>query len=60
MQGLTFVEAMTNTQAIRTFFETGEGRKVTLDEFKSISNTERAELAALCAVELGVEIKQAA
>lgn len=47
---------MTNTQAIKQFFEQGGGRKVTLDELKKLSNDERAQLGALAAAELGVEI----
>ena len=49
--------------AIKQFFEQQDflspkgGRKFNLIELKAIPKTDRDELGALCAVELGVEIK---
>jgi hypothetical protein len=50
------VNAMTNTGAIKAFFEGDGGRRVTLDEMKALTPADRAELGALCAAALGVEI----
>jgi hypothetical protein len=48
---------MTPVQAIREFFQKDGGREVRLDELKHLSSEERAELAKLSAVELGVELE---
>ena len=45
---------MTVVQVIRSFFESGGGRKVTMDEFKALTTEERRELADLAAPQLGL------
>lgn len=49
---------MTRVQAIKTFFESDGGRKVTMDEFKALTKEERAELSDACAKVLGVDITE--
>ena len=51
---------VTNTQAIRDFFEQDGGRKVTMDELKKLPMSDREELGALCAKAIGATIKAAA
>ncbi len=51
---------MTNTQAIKTFFEKEGGRRVTFQEINALSREEREELGSLAAAELGVEIRKVA
>ena len=48
---------MTGIKALKTFFESDGGRRLTMDELKELSKEERAELIALAAIELGVEIE---
>ena len=48
---------MKTIEAIKVFFEKGNGRKVTMEELKALSAAERAELAQLAAKELGVELE---
>ena len=48
---------VSNVQAIKEFFESGGGRKVTMDEMKALSNIERKELGSLAAAALGHTIK---
>lgn len=48
---------MNNLQAIRAFFESDGGRKITMDEMKALSMEDKKELGALCAEKLGVTIK---
>ena len=56
-------EAVSAVIAIKRFFERADiitpdgGKKFGFDELKAIPKTYRDELGALCAVELGVEIK---
>ena len=47
---------MSNIEAIKTFFEKDGGRKVTMEELKTLTPFERSELAKLCAAQLGVEL----
>ena len=49
---------MTSIQAIKTFFEADGGKRVTMDELKKVPKDDRAELAELAAVELGVELSK--
>jgi hypothetical protein len=51
------MEHMTSVQAIRAFFEKDGGRRMALAELQALAIGERQELAALCAKELGVEVK---
>jgi hypothetical protein len=44
---------MKRIAAIKTFFETDDGRKVTAAEFKALSPEERDDLAELAADALG-------
>jgi hypothetical protein len=46
---------MTNVAAIKLFFESDGGRKVTMEEMKALSVDERAEIGKLCMEELIVE-----
>lgn len=47
--------------ALKRYFEADpHGRKVTMDELKALSHSERQELAALAAVELGEEFEPTA
>jgi hypothetical protein len=48
---------MSNTQAIKVYFEKDGGRTVTLQEMKELTRDDRQELGALAAKELGAEIK---
>ena len=56
-------EKISGVIAIKRFFEQKDiitpdgGKKFGFDELKAIPKTDRDELGALCAVELGVEIK---
>ena len=50
-------EKMNRMKAIRTFFESDGGRKVTMDEMKALTSEERKELAELSAATLGVELE---
>lgn len=43
------MEAPTNAAAIKTFFQSNGGRKVTMEEFKRLSIGEREELGQLAA-----------
>jgi len=45
-------------EAIKKFFEANGGRKLTMVELQALKPEERAELAQLCAVELGETIKE--
>ena len=47
---------MTRVQAIKTFFESDGGRKVTMDEIKALTPDDRAELATLAAEKLGATL----
>lgn len=47
---------MTNVQAIKAFFEQDGSRRITMDELKALSPTERQDLGQLCALALGVEL----
>ncbi len=49
-------ETLNNVQAIRMYFAKDGGREVTLAEMKELTREDRAELGALAAKELGVEI----
>ena len=44
---------VSNIVAIRNFFESNGGRKVTMDELKALSTDERSELGLLCAEAMG-------
>ena len=48
------MEKITRFAAIKRFFESDGGRKVTMEEMKQLE--ERGELAGLAAQELGVEL----
>lgn len=48
---------MTGIKAIKVYFEQDDGRRVSLDELKTLSLKDRQELAELAAVELGVKLK---
>jgi hypothetical protein len=57
-------EKMSPVKAIKTYFERADkqtdgkpGRPVIMDELKGMTGENRAELAKLAAVELGVEIQ---
>lgn len=50
------MEKVNSVQAIKRYFEVDGGRKVTMDEFRALSATERSELAAMCAAALSLEI----
>lgn len=50
--------AMTRVQAIKTFFESSCGRKVTMDEMKALTADDRKELADLAIKELGETLKE--
>lgn len=43
------MEAPTNAAAIKAFFQSNGGRKVTMEEFKQLSKGEREELGQLAA-----------
>ena len=43
------MEAPTNAAAIKAFFQSNGGRKVTMEEFKKLSTGEREELGQLAA-----------
>ena len=45
--------AVNNIEAIRNFFESNGGRKVTMAELKALSVEERSELGALSAAATG-------
>ncbi len=48
-------------QALKTYFEAEpHGRKVTMDEMKSLSKEERQELGEMCCEALGTEFEPAA
>lgn len=51
---------ITKMGAIRAFFESNGGRKVTMDEMKALSPDERTELAGPCAAALGKTLTQTA
>lgn len=52
---------MKTVVALKTYFETDpHGRKLTMEELKALGKEERAELAALAAVELGETLDIAA
>ncbi len=51
------MEKMNRMKAIRTFFESDGGRKVSMDEMKALTVEDRKELAELAAKELGVELE---
>jgi hypothetical protein len=53
------VKEMTKMQAIRTFFESDGGRKVTMQEMKDLTAEDRNELATAAAERLGVTLKEA-
>lgn len=46
-----------NLVAIKRYFEQDGGHKFNMAELKALSKEEKEELGALCAIELGVEIK---
>lgn len=48
------MEAPTNTAAIKAFFQSNGGRKVTMEEFKQLSKGEREELGQLAAEALSI------
>lgn len=48
------MEKRTNASAIKEFFQADGGRKVTMEEFKRLSNDEREELGQLAAKALDV------
>lgn len=48
------MEALTNAAAIKAFFQSNDGRKVTMEEFKGLSNAEREELGQLAAEALRI------
>ncbi len=50
------VVRMSPVKAIRTFFEADGGRKVNMEELKTLPLEDRRELAALAAAQLGVEL----
>lgn len=50
------MEAPTNAAAIKAFFQSNGGRKVTMEEFKKLSNGEREELGRLAAEALRTAI----
>jgi hypothetical protein len=52
---LADVNKTSNVEAIKTFFEADGGRKVTMAEFKELSQDERAELGRLCKEALGIK-----
>lgn len=52
------MEVLTKMQAIKTFFESEGGRKVTMEEMKALTPEDRTELAELAARALRVELKQ--
>lgn len=47
---------MTRVQAIKTFFESDGGRRVSMDEMKALTPEDRKELAELAAEKLGVTL----
>ena len=49
-------EPIAGTVAIKRFFEQ-DGRKVTMEELKTLTREDKEELAPLCAKALGVELK---
>lgn len=48
------MEAPTNAAAIKAFFQSNGGRKVTMEEFKQLSKGEREELGQLAAEALSI------
>jgi len=51
-------ESLSTVQAIKEYFESGKhGRRVDMNELKTLSSDERKELGALCAKELGKELR---
>ena len=44
---------VSNIVAIRNFFESNGGRKVTMEELKALSTEERSEIGLLCAEAMG-------
>jgi hypothetical protein len=44
--------------AIRTYFNDGVHPDITMAELKELTKEERAELGAMCAKELGVELEE--
>lgn len=48
------MEVRTNASAIKEFFQANGGRKVTMEEFKQLSNGEREELGQLAAEALRI------
>lgn len=48
------MEAPTNAASIKAFFQSDGGRKVTMEEFKQLSNGEREELGQLAAEALSI------
>lgn len=52
------MEKLSRIKIIKTFFEADGGRKVTFEELKALSLSQRTELSRLAAAELGVEIEE--
>lgn len=48
------MEAPTNAAAIKAFFQSNGGRKVSMEEFKQLSKGEREELGQLAAEALSI------
>ena len=44
-------------EAIKLFFESNGGRKVTMEELKVLKASDRDELGTLCAERLGLKLK---
>lgn len=52
------METVTNAAAIKTYFEADGGRKLTMAEFRALSDADKKELGALCAAALGKTIRE--
>jgi len=48
-------ENMSNIKAIKTFFEAGSGRPVTMQEMKELTTQDRVDLGQLCRKALSEE-----
>jgi hypothetical protein len=51
------MEKMTRIKAIKTFFEADGGKKVSMTEFKELTDEDKDELGKLACKELGVELE---
>jgi hypothetical protein len=50
------MKKMTRIKAIKTFFEAGGGRKVSMQEMKKLTDEDKGELGKLACNELGAEL----